>query len=250
MNITNRTKISLSQLLNLVDYSYTNVLFEKHNIDEFCQNIEELKDILLTNQEKVIPLLFEVIRTKQTLKNMVTSKTSFNQQWEDLNKCLLLDGYKINNDEIITIEPSIEGVIVIEDDLTKEISESSLSKKDDIIRLINESANAFQKVIPDYNECLSKARISLETMVRNKVENDNNINESWGRSLNQLKLNGFLTIQEEQSISATYTFVSDGSHIPLGFTAEEYSRYGRNLIMTVCYYIIKKQNSTNSSFDF
>jgi len=37
-----------------------------------------------------------------------------------------------------------------------------------------------------------------------------------------------------------YGFISDGSHIPLGFTEEEYARYGRNLAMSKCYYIIKK----------
>ena len=70
-------------------------------------------------------------------------------------------------------------------------------------------------------------------------------NEGWGKSLNILKANGFITNDEEQAIASTYKFVSDGSHIPIEFTREEYARYGRNLIMTVCYFIIKKQNVSN-----
>lgn len=68
-----------------------------------------------------------------------------------------------------------------------------------------------------------------------------------GKSLNILKANGFITNDEEQAIASTYKFVSDGSHIPIEFTREEYARYGRNLIMTVCYFIIKKQNVSNTT---
>lgn len=32
---------------------------------------------------------------------------------------------------------------------------------------------------PDYNSCLSKARIALETIVRNKVEDESGTNEGW-----------------------------------------------------------------------
>ena len=62
------------------------------------------------------------------------------------------------------------------------------------------------------------------------------------RKLSILKANGFITNNEENALASIYTLVSDGSHKPLGFTDEEYSRYGRNLIMTTCHYSIKKQN--------
>ena len=61
-----------------------------------------------------------------------------------------------------------------------------------------------------------------------------------GSALNNLKTNSFLTQIEEDLMAKTYSFVSNGSHIPLGFTNEEYARYGRNLLMSKCYYIIKK----------
>ena len=52
---------------------------------------------------------------------------------------------------------------------------------------------------------------------------------------------------------AKNSFVSNGSHIPLGFTNEEYARYGRNLLMSKCYYIIKNINKIlkgNKNEDF
>lgn len=245
MNLTNRTKTSLAQLFDLIEYQYINIIFGKYSFPATCDNIEDSQNNLFESKGDIVSLLNEVISTQKTLKNKVPSKTSFNQQWDDLVKCLLLDGYRIEGNNIIPIEPDVDGVIAIEDDLTTEIRNSSLSKRNDIIRIINESAEGFKNATPDYNSCLSKARIALETIIRNKVEDESGTNEGWGKSLNILKANGFITNDEEQAIASTYKFVSDGSHIPIEFTREEYARYGRNLIMTVCYFIIKKQNVSN-----
>lgn len=247
MTLTNRTKTSIAQLFDLIDYQYINIIFGKHSFPANCENIEDSQKNLFEGAGDIASLVNEIISTQKTLKNKVQSKTSFNQQWDDLVKCLLLDGYKIEGDNIIPIEPNVDGVIAIEDDLTTEIKNSSLSKKNDIVRIINESAEAFKNATPDYNGCLSKARIALETIIRNKVEDESGTNEGWGRSLNILKANGFITNDEEQAIASTYKFVSDGSHIPIEFTEAEYARYGRNLIMTVCYFIIKKQNAINET---
>lgn len=242
MIVNLRTKISLSQLLDLFEYNLNNLLLEKHSLEYYCSNITDIKDALL--EGSLESLIQEIVSTQRDLRSRVTPKYKFDERWEDFQKCLLLDGYKITeSNSIISIEPTIDGMIATEDDLTLELRNSSLSKKEEIIELLLESANAFKNTSPDYNQCLSKARIALETIVRNKVEDEDGTNESWGKSLNILKSKDFLTNQEEQAISSTYTYVSDGSHIPLGFTEEEYARYGRNLLMSVCYYIIKKQNS-------
>jgi hypothetical protein len=246
MIVNLRTKISLSQLLDLFEYNLNNLLLEKHSLNHDCSNISDIKDALEEGSLK--SLIEEIVSTQKNLRSRVTPKYKFDERWGDFQKCLLLDGYKITeNNSLISIEPTIDGVIAMEDDLTSELRTSSLSKKEAIIELLLESVNAFKNTSPDYNQCLSKARIALETIVRNKVEDEDGTNESWGRSLNILKTKGFLTNQEEQAISSTYTYVSDGSHIPLGFTEEEYARYGRNLLMSVCYYIIKKQNSSSNA---
>lgn len=241
-----RTKISLSQLLDKFDYPQINILFEKHSLSCNCFNITDIKDVLTT--ENIISLIQEIVLTKRELRSRINPKYVFDERWDDFEKCLLLDGYKINeNNTISSIEPSVDGIIAMEDDLIAEINQSSLSKKDEIIQLIKESEEAFKNATPDYNGCLSKSRIAIETIVRSKVEDETSTSESWGRSLNILKANGFITDNEEQALVSIYRLVSDGSHKPLGFTDEEYSRYGRNLIMTTCYYIIKKQNASNTT---
>nr|WP_321267737.1 hypothetical protein [uncultured Sulfurimonas sp.] len=240
MTLTNRTKLSLVQFLDLQDYQHINILFEKYSLDDTCRNILDIRETILDND--ISSLLKEIVGTRQALKNRVDSKTSFNERWDELIKCLYLDGYKIEDNKLISIQPYIPGTIAIEDDLTHEILQSNLSKIDDIVKFINESAEAFKKTTPDYNGCLSKVRLAIETMVRDIANDTTCTNKCWGKALHQLKASGLLTQDEEQAIASTYTFVSDGSHIPLGFTHEEYARYGRNLILSVCYFMIKKYN--------
>jgi hypothetical protein len=51
----------------------------------------------------------------------------------------------------------------------------------------------------------------------------------------------FLTEKEEQKVIAPiYGFISDGCHKPLGFSEEEFARFGRNLAISMCYFLIKK----------
>lgn len=246
MTLTKRTKLSLAQLLELQDYEHTNILLEKYNYNYTCSTLTDLKDTLLSEIE-VLPLISEIIGTRQALKNRVNSKTSFTERWDELIKNLFIDGFKVENKNLISIEPTVDGIIAIEDDLTYELDKSSLANKIEIIKSISDSADAFKLTTPDYNECLFKARLSLETIIRDISKEIDGVDANWGRSLDKLFKDGFFEKKEEESISATYTFVSPGSHIPLGFTDEEYTRYGRNLIMSVCYYVIKKYNQHSGS---
>lgn len=237
MNFTNRTKISLVQLLDIFEKLKVKVLFEKYSINTDCRNIEEIKEAVLSNN--IAQLMKELISTKQTFRNKVNPKYIFDERWNDFEKCLFLDGYKIEGNSLVLIEPSIDGVIAFEDELTNELIRSSFSKKREVEILINQSAEAFKN--SDFNECLSKVRIALETIVRNiAIDKYSNSNDTWGNALSKLKTESFITQKEEDLIGKIYSFISDGSHISLGFNQEEYARYSRNLAMSKCYYIIKK----------
>lgn len=238
MIFSTRTNISLSQFLELFEISLTNILFEKYYMDTDCRNIQDIKESIFSSNS-LDSIISELISTKQDLRSRISPKYKFDERWNDFEKCLFLDGYKIENNILISIEPNIDGVIALEDDFTIEINSSTFSKKEDVKRLINESAEAFKN--SDYNQCLSKSRIALETLIRTiAIDKYSNTNDTWGSALSNLKTNSFLTQIEEDLMAKTYSFVSNGSHIPLGFTNEEYARYGRNLLMSKCYYIIKK----------
>ncbi|MDX9900795.1 MAG: hypothetical protein RBT22_04765 [Aliarcobacter sp.] len=236
MNLTNRTKLSLTQFLDIFEKSQIKILFEKYSIFSNCRNIEDIKHAVLSNNLQ--ELIKELIFAKQTFRNKINPKYTFEERWSDFEKCLFLDGYKIQNKEIISIEPTIDGVVAFEDKLTNELINSTFSKKEEVKDLINESAEAFKN--NDFNQCLSKARISLETIVRTIAIDKYNFNDSWGNALSKLKTESFITQKEEELMGKLYSFISDGSHIPLGFTEQEYVRYSRNLATSKCYYIIKK----------
>lgn len=238
MNITKRTKISLAQLLDKFDVSDLRVIFEKYEMDSHFSNVEDIKNIVLSSTN-LCEFINEIIEQKQTYRKKISPKEPYDNRFNDFEKYLFLDGYKIDNNSIITIEPTIDGVIVFEDDLTNEINSSTFSKKDEIKQLINESAEAFKN--DDFNQCLSKSRIALETIVRTiAIDKYSNTNDRWTNALSYLKINSFLTQKEEELIGKIYGFISNGSHIPLGFTDKEYARYSRNLAISKCYYIIKK----------
>jgi hypothetical protein len=247
MIVTKRTKFSLCQFLGLFDQDFLHVLLEKHGITAWGYSQTEISEVLSEADQGLIePLIDEVVRTNGDLRNRVSPRYRFDERWSDFEKCLLLDGFKIQEKEIVTIEPVIEGAQPLEDDLTNELEASGLPSTDDIIRLIRLSAESFRKSTPDYNACLTHARVALETIVRTiarlhglEIEQDS---KAWGKSLSHIKSSGFVTNKEEAAIASTYTFISDGAHVPVGFTEEEFTRFGRNLSMSVCYFIIKKSN--------
>jgi len=235
--------------LNLFDQDVVHVLLEKHGITAWGYSQTEISEVLSeADRGSIETLIDEVVRTNGDLRNRVSPRYRFDERWSDFEKCLLLDGFKVQEKEILTLEPVIEGAQPLEDDLTNELEISRLSSTDEIIRHIRLSAESFRKSTPDYNACLTHARVALETIVRAiarsrglEIEQDS---KAWGESLLHIKSTGFVTNKEEDAIASTYTFISDGAHIPVGFTEEEFTRFGRNLAMSVCYFIIKKFNGS------
>lgn len=249
MIVTKRTKLSLCQFLDLFGQDVLHVLLEKHGITAWGYSQTEISKVVSdADQGSIETLIDEVARTNGDLRNRVSPRYRFDERWSDFEKCLLLDGFKIQEKEIQTIEPVIEGAQTLEDDLTNELKVSGLPSTNEINRLIRLSAESFRKSTPDYNACLTHARVALETIVRTiahshglEIEQDS---KTWGRSLSRIKSVGFVSNKEEAAIASTYTFISDGAHIPVGFTEEEFTRFGRNLAMSVCYFIIKKFNGS------
>lgn len=247
MIITKRTKLSLCQFLVLFGQDVLSILLEKHEISIWGFSQIEIRDAFYeANLNSLETLIDEVVRTNGDLRNRVNPRYRFDERWKDLVKCLLLDGFKVENNEIIRIEPLIESCDPIEDDLSNELTKSILHPIDDIARHIKLSADSFRLSSPDYNACLSHSRIALETLVRSIAKQEGLVidegSKAWGSSLSHIKAKGIITNKEETAIASTYTFISDGAHVPIGFTQEEFARFGRNLAMSVCYFVIKTFN--------
>ncbi len=250
MVLTKRTKYSLAQFLDLFDAAVGRTLLEKYDMSwgwAGGYNQVAVSDTLLrADNAKLGRLVEEIVATDGDLRNRISSRYRFDERWRDLTKCLLLDGYRVEKSSITRIEPFLEGAEPIEDDLTKELHISSLASREEIKKQIDESAGDFKKAGPDYNGCLSHSRIALETLVRKIAEDSGFLvtdeKKAWGSSLCYLREKDLINTKEEQTLSSVYTFISDGSHVPLGFTEEEYVRFGRNIATYMCYFVIKLFN--------
>lgn len=255
MVLTKRTKYSLTQFLDLFDAAVVHTLLKKYDISWGWgggYNQVAISDTLLgADNANLGRLVEEIVATYGDLRNRVSPRYRFDERWIDLTKCLLLDGYRVEKSSITRIEPFLEGVEPIEDDLTKELQNSNLSSREEIKKQIIDSAEDFRRAEPDYNGCLSHARIALETLVR-EIAKDGGFHiadegKAWGSSLNYLQKKDVITAKEEQTLSSVYTFVSEGSHVPFGFTKEEYVRFGRNLTTSMCYFVIKSFNGKSGN---
>ena len=249
MQISKRSKISLAQLLGVLDCQTIHVLFDKYDFDSYQANsLIGINDEIKSGSEmQLSELIGEVIRTSTTLRNGASPKYKYDDQLDEFKKSLLLDGYEIKEKTIKSLDPNFIGKEPVEDELVNEIDKSDLDQKDEIISCLTASASDFVKAEPDYNGSLTNIRICLETIVRKvaftKGFSTTRSGNTWGPSLSYLKTNGFFTEKEEKTLASIYTFVSDGAHVPIGFSEEEFVRLGRNICASMCYFVIKKHNA-------
>jgi len=249
MQISKRSKVSFAQLLSVLNGQTVHVLFDKYEYDPYNAHsaINISDEIQSASENQLSNLIKEVIRTSNTLRNGTSPRYKYDDQFEELRKSLLLDGYVIDSKTIKSLDPDFDGKEPIEDELLHELTKSGLSGYEEIKLCIIASADDFIKAPPDFNGSLTNIRIGLETIVR-KIAIERNfvstmVGNTWGPSLGHLKKNGFFTEKEEKTLASVFTFVSDGAHIPIGFTEEEFVRLGRHLCASMCYFVIKKYNA-------
>ena len=140
------------------------MLLEKHNVIEAPielaygpthsqhTKLVALREVLSESRsEDVLSLLEEIARTHGNMRTSVSPRYLHDERWEDLWQCLALEGYQLRNNQLVQIEPTIEGSVAVEDDLIKELSQSSLPKALDIVECINNSAKDFRGTPPDLN---------------------------------------------------------------------------------------------------
>lgn len=99
------------------------------------------------------------------------------------------------------------------------------------------------------NNCLSNARIALETLVKSvasELEAKPEQCEKFGTALAFLTTVEFLDKAQEKAVSGNYLLVSAGLHRTIGFSEQEYVRFGRHLALSSCYFIVKRWNGSRS----
>jgi hypothetical protein len=254
--ISIRTRSSLCLYMTLFNPVVVRILFDKHGIPkeylleqgmEFTPYVTEAlrSTVLSAPSEQLLDLIRECVRTKTDLRGKSTSAYAHNERWHDLAQCLQLDGYQIVDQNLISTEPSIQGFEPLEDDLTVELRSSGLIEADGVLRLLDQSAEDFRKMTPDYNGCLTNARVALETLARlianaRKRTHHGSFDENkWGEVLAYLRKSGLIKEREEEGISGVYGFVSEGAHRLVALSDQEMARLGRSLVLAMCYFLVK-----------
>lgn len=256
--LSSRTLISVSQFLGLQQPETTSLLLQKCGLTIPWAGVRGVNSILeclrASSPAHVREVIDEICHATRLLRNEVSPKYLYDERWTDLLRCLLLDGYQVTGDyssgyTVVALDPTIEALQPLEDDLTAELIRSNLRDRLEIIRLMKNSADDFCKQPQDFNGSLTSARVSLETLAKNIAEafwastpmpwDPTKFGANIAYLRNQV---GFCSQKEETGIAGVYAFVSPGAHVPVGLTEEEMVRLGRTMIAAMCYFLIKRYN--------
>lgn len=258
--LTRRTMLSLCQYLGLQPWPEVNLLFEKHQLMKGWIDEREMRSdrqaafntmeraLREGRPEYLISMLAEIVRTQGNLRNRISPRYVYDERWTDLVTCLALDGYRIADGQFGQAEPAIEGAVAVEDDLTAQLNRSNLCEAADVVQLMNSSADAFRRNPPNLNGCLNDARVAMQTLATaisrtRAASRSAGFDETkWGQVLDHLRVSGFITQQEEKGLGGVFSFVSPGSHTPVGLSEMEMVRLGRSLVAGMCYFLITRYN--------
>ena len=250
--ISERSKLSLCQFLDLQPKPSLGVLLRKHGIDAEIHDLDSFAVIIqFAPLDQLRSLSSEVIRTRGDLRNQVTPRYRYDERWDDLVLCLLLDGYRVGDSELVAVDPTVEGAEPLSDDLTVSLSESGLPQADGVIRMLDNSTVAFRGVPPDVNACLTEARVALQTIAtsianaRQRSHPGTYDESKWGQVLAYLRTSGLITAEEEKGLSGVFGFVSPGAHEPCGPDDIEMARLGRSLVIGMIYFLVKRFGENN-----
>ena len=222
---------------------------------------EQRKRLIKAPVDSVSRLINEIAATHKALQTTFQPKDrydttwedliyAFELRWQDLVRCAELDGYRIPEDEyghtgnaFVPIEPEIEGHEPLEDDLTSTLRASGLQGSDEIIGMIGAIGDHFRS--EEYNACLNAARVALQTLAtaiadhRKASHPGNYAPRKWGQVIAYLRTSGLITEDQEAGLTGVFSFVSDGSHVPVNVDEEEYARLGRHLVLAMAYFLVK-----------
>lgn len=256
--LSSRSLVSLSQFLGLQTEEVTSLLMQKCGLAMPWAGVRGAHGIFEclrgASPAHVREVVDEICRSTRMLRNSVSPKYLYDERWSDLLRCFLLDGYHITGDYssgyvIKALDPTIEAVRPLDDDLTAELTRSNLRDRLEVIRLMKNSAEDFCKQPQDFNGALTSARVSLESLTKSIAETFwtsapmPGDPSKFGANIAYLRSQiGFLSQKEEAGIAGVYAFVSPGAHVPVGLTEEEMVRLGRTMIAAMCYFLIKRYN--------
>lgn len=250
--ISRRTRLSLVQLLADQDEGAVAILLAKYGADLPYRGsfvVEGLRHVVETlAAEPALSLAGEVVATRNALRHSISPKHRFDERFFDFERCLLLDGYVVAERVLRRTDPSLTGVPPVEDDLIAALLQSAAPSREEIVRKVHDSAEAFRSVPPDFNAALTNARVALETMARDVAVGLLTPGEAvpydptkWGSVLTFLKTRGEISQDEEVGLAGVYRFLSPGAHRAVGVSEEQLTRLGRTFALNMCWFLLRNR---------
>ncbi|MES2784749.1 MAG: hypothetical protein V4684_04745 [Pseudomonadota bacterium] len=247
--LSHRTRLSLVQLLAQQAEPAVATLLAKYGADlpfrgsYFADGLREAVQALTADQ--ALSLAAEAVATRSALRQTISPKGPFDERFADFERCLLLDGYEAREGALRRTDPSLAGAPAVEDDLIAALLASAAPSRDDIVRKVQDSAQAFRKVPPDYNAALTNARVALETMARDVAlcllvpgEAPPYDPAKWGSMITFLKVRGEISQDEEVGLAGVYRFISPGAHRSVGVSEAQMTRLGRTFALNMCWFLL------------
>lgn len=247
-----RTRYSAAQFLGLQEVSVIRALLGKNGVDTSWMHPATMMENLIhvttsTDDRTMMSVLDEITRTQKDLRSRVSPKERFDERFDDLKKCLLLDGFVIENKQLRTLDPSIRDAPPIDDELIAALQQSGLIRGPAVIQKINDSTESFRRPNPDFNASLTNARVALETLAGDiaqvriqGIQPPPNLDPtSWGSILSCLRAIDFITAEEEKGLAGVFRFLSPGAHRPIGLPQDQMTRLGRTFALNMCWFLVK-----------
>jgi len=250
-----RTRLSLGQLLERYEPHVASTLLSKHAGmpvylspgSIFAQEL--MQSMQMLGGEAFMSLLQEVIATQGELRQRLKPHYVFDERFRDLTQCLRLDGYEVTQQRaLVRLDPTLAESPPVEDDLVKSLLASQAPSRDDIVRKINDSAEAYRRASPDYNAALTNARVALQTMARDVAQDLLRAGENfpydmtkWGDLIRFLRERDEISAEEERGLAGVFAFVSPGAHRAIGLSEEQMTRLGRSLALSMCWFLLQNR---------
>jgi len=249
-----RTRHSLVQFLATQEPAVSIVMLGKYGVQHMALSSNHLLSGLLNivrdlDDRTLMLVVAEVAATLRDLRARVSPKARFDERLHDLTQCLLLDGYALQDAQLVRVDPSIGDEAPVEDELIVALQNSGAPQAADVVTKIADSAQAYRATPPDYNAALVNARVALETLaadvaadVASTMTNPPIYNPAkWGEVIGFLRLSGEITIEEEKGLAGVFGFLSRGAHRPVGLPEDQMARLGRSLALNMCWFLLKNR---------
>jgi hypothetical protein len=203
-------------------------------------------ELEMASDEALRAMVRELLAANKMVRGTAPVKHVFESAVEDLARWALHDGWMAESGTLVRITPAAEESTGVRDKLLEDLTASDLDGDNAIRTAIEDSAKHFVAIPPDLNASTTKVRIALETIARRaapKLAAKNGEiyeGDSWGKALQLMRTLGAIEKDEDEILARVYTFISPGSHVPKGLTAEEWARLARTFGLSSAYFLLQK----------